>query len=663
MINNKIVLTGIKPTGSPHVGNLIGAINPVIELASQAKQSYVFIADLHALNALQDREKLEQNTREIASAFLAMGLDVEKTALFRQSDVHEVLALANILNNVTPKGMMNRSHAYKAVNDHNSRSSKSPDEGVNMGLYTYPILMAADILLYGVDVVPVGKDQKQHIEFTQEIARRFNNTFGGESLVIPEALIEKTTNAIPGLDGRKMSKSYGNTIPIFSNPDDLKRLVSRIITDNKGINEPRDPNEYTVFQLYKSFANDEAILAMRNKLEQGGMSHKEAKSLLFDAMNKFLEEPRKKFEYYMNNPDELDKILDEGANKARVSASAKLKDVTKRVLGRPMVMRGVDKENVVEKPSHKQGQNQILSHRFLARAGNTKVHGMKNRASSLSAARGLQLLARDLALKGEKQSIVLTTGLGLSDKGVPLRLPSLLMPGLNMLEELSQLNNIEVKYVVYQATSFIVDMNKLDLKNAFENANICEGYLKRFVEKYYPDLTDKVEIVTSDKVDLDSNHIRTLANRLANSQGTIIEDDMKIIEGYASRRKTTDNSHLYYAAANIILNGAYGPHYPMEEVIPADTSVIIPIGGRMEKPFFNITSFINEESNSQYKVFPIIVPVGKIPAYYPNRNGDILVNDENDLEGFVAPPEIQHDIAMLESRNISLSSLRSLGLG
>lgn len=659
MLSQQTILTGIKPTGSPHLGNLVGAIYPAIALANRSKESYIFVADLHALNSLKDRDRIEKNTREIAAAFLAMGLDTKKTALFRQSDVYEVLALANILNNVTPKGLMNRSHAYKAFNEQNRTKRKDPDAGVNMGLYTYPILMAADILLYGVDIVPVGKDQKQHIEFTQEIARRFNHQFGGQTLTIPKALIQETANAIPGLDGRKMSKSYKNTIPIFENPENLRTLIGRIITDSKPAEAPKNPEESTIFTLYQTFATKEEIAHMRTGFEKGGMGYEEAKDLLYQAMNRALEEPRKKFEYYMNHPQVLDEILEQGAEKAHIVARKKLKRVTEKVLGRPMIMGEKPASHPVES-NPKKSQSKILHESFLARAGSSKVAGFKNEAPSAETALDFQLLARDLANGKGKQKIVLTTGLGLSDQGVPLRLPSLIVPGLKMLRELSAIENADPHYLIYQARDFITDMNRLDVTHAFNNAAICTKYLENFVAEYFPDLKDRVKIISGDSINIEKDHLETLAQRLAHIEDEPAREDMKTIAGYASRRKTVENSHLYYAAANIILNGGYGPHYPLQDSLPEGTSVIIPMGGKKEKPFFNLTTYISKETGSNQKIMPLLVPVGKIPAYYPNQQGDILVGVEKTKKPFIPPSEIKGDFTLLDSLGITMEKLEAL---
>lgn len=334
MYEGKTVLTGIKPTGTPHLGNMVGAVKPVIELSQQAGRSYVFIADLHALNAVRDSKAIKQNTYEIAATFLALGLDTSKTALFRQSDIPEVYALSTLLTNVTPKGLMNRGHAYKASVDRNNEKGEDPDAGVNMGLFTYPILMAADILLYKADIVPVGQDQKQHVEFARDIAGSFNHIYGRQILAMPTPVIQETANAIPGLDGRKMSKSYGNYIPIFEEPGQLKKLVMRIVTDSKLPQEPKDPDSSTIFQLYQNFATPDEVAVMRESFIQGGMGYGDAKGLLFESMNSFLQEPREKYRALLAQPKVLDDVLAQGADTARVSARQTLEKVSKAMLGR-----------------------------------------------------------------------------------------------------------------------------------------------------------------------------------------------------------------------------------------------------------------------------------------------------------------------------------------
>lgn len=334
MYTGKTALTGIKPTGTPHLGNLVGAIRPVLALSKEAARSYVFIADLHALNAVRDSRAIAQSTYEIAATFLALGLDTDRTVFFRQSDIPEVYALAALLMNVTPKGLANRAHAYKAAVDRNGERGDDPDAGVNMGLFTYPVLMAADILLYEADIVPVGQDQRQHVEFARDIAGSFNHAYGGELLTVPTAVIAETAHAIPGLDGRKMSKSYGNTIPVFAEPEALKNLIARIVTDSRRPDEPKDPDSSSIFQLYRSFAAPDDVTAMRERFTGGGMGYGEAKALLFDAMDAALREPRAKYRALLADPRGLDDVLAQGAAAARVPARHTLARVSQAMLGR-----------------------------------------------------------------------------------------------------------------------------------------------------------------------------------------------------------------------------------------------------------------------------------------------------------------------------------------
>lgn len=331
MSDDKIVLTGIKPTGMPHIGNYLGALKPLVEM-SQNHKTYMFIADLHALNSVHDAKEIKQHTYEIAALLIAIGLNLENTVLFRQSDIDEVYKLSNFLMNVTPKGLMNRAHSYKAMVEKNTESNIDIDSGVNMGLYTYPVLMAADILLYNSDIVPVGKDQKQHVEFARDIAGYFNNIYG-ETFKLPEPVIGTDCGLIPGLDGRKMSKSYDNTIPLFCPSNELKKKIMRIITDSKTPEEPKDPDESTIFQIYKLFANTDEIAALRKRFLDGGMGYGEAKTILFEKIDSVLSEPRKKYEHLMANPKKIDAILEDGARRAKLVASKTVAKVKKKMLG------------------------------------------------------------------------------------------------------------------------------------------------------------------------------------------------------------------------------------------------------------------------------------------------------------------------------------------
>ena len=313
------------------MGNYIGALKPLIEM-SQNHKTFMFIADLHALNSVHDAKEIKQHTYEIAALMIAMGLNLENTVLFRQSDIDEIYKLSNFLMNVTPKGLMNRAHSYKAYVEKNTEIGADVDAGVNMGLYTYPVLMAADILLYNSDIVPVGKDQKQHVEFARDIAGYFNNTYG-ETFKLPEPVIGSDAGLIPGLDGRKMSKSYDNTIPLFAPSGELKKKIMRIITDSKTPDEPKNPDESTIFQLYKFFADENEIAELREKFIAGGMGYGTAKTILFEKVDSVLATPRAEYERLMANPSEIDAILANGAERARAVASKTIAKVKKKMLG------------------------------------------------------------------------------------------------------------------------------------------------------------------------------------------------------------------------------------------------------------------------------------------------------------------------------------------
>ena len=329
--DSKIILTGIKPTGMPHIGNYIGALKPLIE-KSQTNKTFVFIADLHALNSIHDAKEIRQHTYEIAALFVALGLNLDNAILFRQSDIDAVYKLNTFLMNVTPKGLMNRAHSYKAMLEKNAAANRDPDADVNMGLYTYPILMSADILLYNADIVPVGADQKQHVEFARDIAEYFNRTYGNV-FRLPEPQIGVNNGIIPGLDGRKMSKSYDNTIPLFAPANELKKKIMRIITDSKLPNDKKNPDESTIFLLYKHFANADEIATMRDMFENGKIGYGDAKKMLFEKIDSVLSAPRAKYEYLMAHTDELDSILAAGAARARDTANDTINRVQRAMLG------------------------------------------------------------------------------------------------------------------------------------------------------------------------------------------------------------------------------------------------------------------------------------------------------------------------------------------
>ncbi|MDP8269308.1 MAG: tryptophan--tRNA ligase [Candidatus Tenebribacter davisii] len=330
-MNKGIALTGIKPTGTPHIGNYFGAIKPAIELTKEYDARY-FIADYHALNSIKDPQKINDLAYEVAATWLACGLDPDKALVYRQSQVPQTFDLSTILLAFTSKGLMNRAHAYKAMVQSNKELNRDPDDGVNMGLFTYPVLMAADILLFDSDVVPVGKDQAQHLEMTIDIAQSINHIYKKDVLKIPKPLIRKSTQTIIGMDGRKMSKSYNNTIPLFLPPKKLRKLIMKIVTNSQTIEEVKDPDKCNVFALYKLFATDEQQEALRKMYLAGGMGWGHAKNELFEVMNELIFPMREKYNKLMENKDYIAKVLDEGSEKAREIASKKIEYV-KNILG------------------------------------------------------------------------------------------------------------------------------------------------------------------------------------------------------------------------------------------------------------------------------------------------------------------------------------------
>ena len=319
-MEKRIALTGIKPTGTPHIGNYFGAIKPALELARDYETRF-FIADYHALNSERDPQRLKEQTHQVAATWLACGLDPEKSLVYKQSAVPETFELTTILMAFTPKGLMNRAHAYKAVSEENRSAGKDPDNGINMGLYTYPVLMAADILLFNSNVVPVGRDQKQHIEMTADIAQAINRNYREELLTVPEPLINELTQIIPGMDGRKMSKSYNNTIPLFLPSKQLRKLIMKIVTNSQGIEEPKNPENCNVFNLYRLFATEQEQEALRQRYLAGGMGWGEAKQALYECMEREIAPYRERYEEYINNTDQIDAILARGAEKAREIAA------------------------------------------------------------------------------------------------------------------------------------------------------------------------------------------------------------------------------------------------------------------------------------------------------------------------------------------------------
>lgn len=329
-MNKGIALTGIKPTGVCHIGNYFGAIQPALELTKEYDARY-FIADYHALNSIKNSAIIQEYTYEVAATWLACGLDPQKSLVYRQSQVPETFDLSTILLAFTSKGLMNRAHAYKAMVQTNEELGRDIDDGVNMGLFTYPVLMAADILLFDADVVPVGQDQAQHLEMTIDIAQSFNHNFGKDLLTIPKPLIRKETQTVIGLDGRKMSKSYNNTIPMFLPSKKLKKLIMKIVTNSQTIEEAKDPDTCNVFTLYKLFAGDDQQSDLRKRYQAGGMGWGDAKQALFELMEEHLGPIRERYNQIMADKPYIDKILDEGSVKAREIASEKMRFLKKEI--------------------------------------------------------------------------------------------------------------------------------------------------------------------------------------------------------------------------------------------------------------------------------------------------------------------------------------------
>ncbi|MCF7858727.1 MAG: tryptophan--tRNA ligase [Candidatus Cloacimonetes bacterium] len=329
-MNKGISLTGIKPTGTPHIGNYFGAIKPAIKLTKDYDARY-FIADYHALNSTKDPKKIKKMTYEVAATWLACGLEPDKALVYKQSQVAETFELSTILLAFTAKGLMNRAHAYKALVQKNSDLKRDIDDGVNMGLFTYPVLMAADILLFDSDVVPVGKDQAQHLEMTIDIAQSLNHIYNKDILTIPKPLIRKKTQNVTGLDGRKMSKSYNNTIPLFLPPKKLRKLIMKIVTNSQSIEEVKSPDDCNVFKLYKLFASEQQQEKLREKYLAGGMGWGHAKQELFEIMNETVEPMREKYNILIENKKYIDDILETGSNKAREIAAKKMEYIKKNL--------------------------------------------------------------------------------------------------------------------------------------------------------------------------------------------------------------------------------------------------------------------------------------------------------------------------------------------
>ena len=315
-MSKKRVLTGITTSGTPHLGNYVGAIRPAVDASlSGSFDSFFFLADYHALIKCQDPDRVYQSTLEIAAAWLALGLDPDTVTFYRQSDIPEIPQLTWFLTCMTAKGLMNRAHAYKGAVQANEESGENIDSAVTMGLFSYPILMAADILMFNAHIIPVGRDQIQHVEMARDIAQRFNHHYG-DHFVLPSAQVDEDASVLQGLDGRKMSKSYGNTIPLFLSEKQLKKHINKIKTNLLEPGEPKDPSDSTVFQIWQAFASPDQTATMREAFAEG-IAWGEAKKQLFELINGQLEEPREKYLELIANPSRVESVLQQGAEKAR----------------------------------------------------------------------------------------------------------------------------------------------------------------------------------------------------------------------------------------------------------------------------------------------------------------------------------------------------------
>ena len=330
-MSKRRVLTGITTSGAPHLGNYVGAIRPAVE-ASQSGDydSFFFLADYHSLIKCQDPGIVHQSTLEIAAAWLALGLDPNKVTFYRQSDIPEIPELTWLLTCMTAKGLVNRAHAYKGAVQLNEENGDDADFGVTMGLFSYPILMAADILMFNAHKIPVGRDQIQHIEMARDIAQRFNHHYG-KHFVLPEAQVDEDVAVLQGLDGRKMSKSYGNTIPLFLSEKKLRKHINKIKTNLLEPGQPKNPDESTVFQIWQAFASAEQSSEMRTAFADG-IAWGEAKQQLFELIKGHLAEPRERYIELIENPVEVEVVLRAGAEKARVY-SAELISIVRKAVG------------------------------------------------------------------------------------------------------------------------------------------------------------------------------------------------------------------------------------------------------------------------------------------------------------------------------------------
>jgi len=318
--SKKRLLSGVKPTGRPHVGNYLGALRQFVDLA-KTHESYVFIADYHALNLVHDAALLRQNTIDLVLDYLAIGLDPKEVVLFKQSDISEHTELCWIFNTITTMPYLMRAHAYK--------DAQAKNKEINVGTFDYPVLMSADILMYDPDIVPVGADQKQHVEYARDIAEKFNGVYG-DTFKLPDAYIPVAVATVPGIDGQKMSKSYNNTIPLFAEDDVLRKAVFSIVTDSKGVEESKDPEKCNIFALHKHFSAAD-LPEIERRYREGGIGYKESKDILADNLIRFLSPLREKRKELSRETGLVEKVLRSGGGRAKEVSSKKMQEVRKRI--------------------------------------------------------------------------------------------------------------------------------------------------------------------------------------------------------------------------------------------------------------------------------------------------------------------------------------------
>lgn len=313
----KRLLSGVKPTGAPHIGNYFGAMRQFVDLQDEY-EAFIMIADYHALNFIHDKKEMESNILNIMLDYLAIGIDPEKTTIFKQSDISAHTELAWIFDTITTMPYLMRAHAYK--------DAEAKSKEISVGTFNYPMLMAADILLYDPEIVPVGSDQKQHVEYARDTAQKFNNMYG-DIFGMPKDLIMKNVATVPGIDGQKMSKSYKNTIPLFGTDEEIKKAVMSIVTDSKTPDEPKDPETCNIFALHKLFLNDDELNALRSRYLSGGLGYKESKEMLLSEILALVTPMRKRRNLYASDIDTVKDILNRGKEKARMIAEAKMNKV------------------------------------------------------------------------------------------------------------------------------------------------------------------------------------------------------------------------------------------------------------------------------------------------------------------------------------------------